>query len=76
MKKNDFTNFKEYCKFKGIKPSHYTSLQKYFQDDVYIDTAGNVMSEDDMELSWSERLGGYVDLNNTDEPRIPYQPLI
>ena len=67
--KNDWNIYKEWCKQHGLNPSHYTSVKRYMDEDIWEDDSGNLLNESEVALEYSNYLGGYINVDNTDEPR-------
>ncbi len=61
FKKNCFDTFKEWCKYKGLKPGRFDSLDLYMDTvPLYVNENHEFYSEDECPVRWSEYWGCYV----------------
>lgn len=66
--------YRNWCKQEGLDPYNMAHLARFESGRVFEDEYGQIVLEEDVEVHYSDRLGGYVDLHGT-RPLIPLDVL-
>lgn len=60
-----------WCKQESLDPYDMNNLEKFEEGMVFEDWGGVILLEADVDYTYSDSLGGYIDLNDDMRPREP-----